>query len=402
MLKRHRLQLARLGAIAVIIWGLHGTPARRRAMSAATLAGAREFFPGAARLLAPPRADGWSAVLDAQGRQLGRIACTSPAADDILGYGGPVPALVVVGLDGRVAGVRLLANRETPDNLRVIDEYGFLESWNGQRWEQAAALEVDAVSGSTLTCQAVAAGVRRRLCLAAGLGVPDRPAMVLSWRDAVSALVLAAALLMCFWPRLARVPGMRLGLQLVTIGWLGFWVSSFVCQALLVGWAANGVAWRTAPTPVLMAVLAVLLPILAGRQFYCTHVCPHGCAQELVARVSRWKRPLPERLGKVLAPVPGLLLAVIVVLVLVTEAVSLEPFEPFSAYLRSTMGVPLVLALAGLAGSLFVPRAWCRYGCATGALLRFLRRPDPEDGPGRGDILLGVLAALALAARLLA
>ena len=401
-LRRHLLQFARWGAIALVIWGLHGASVRRRAQSPAKLAAAREFFPAAARLLPPTRAGGWSAVLDADGRQLGWAVCTSPEADDLLGYAGPVPALVAAGLDERVLGVGLLPNRETPANVRAITEYGFLDSWNDQPWQEAADLKADAVSGSTSTCAAVTAGVRRRLRLAAGLDAPGRPAMVFSWREALSALVLAAALLVGFWPRLARRSGVRLALQLPAIAWLGFWATSFLSLALLAGWAADGVPWRALPMVALMAVLAGLLPVFTGRQFYCTHLCPHGAAQELVARVSRWKRPVPERLGRVLALVPGLLLGVMVALVILGIAVPLEPFEPFSAYLRSTAWISLGLALVGLAASLFVARAWCRYGCATGALLRFLRRPGKAEGPGYGDGLLGVLAALALAARLLA
>ena len=56
----------------------------------------------------------------------------------------------------------------------------------------------------------------------------------------------------------------------------------------------------------------------------------------------------------------------------------------------------LLLAIAGLVASLFVPMAYCRYGCPTGALLKFVRYAGHGDVFGKRDVgaLVLVLAAI--------
>jgi polyferredoxin len=47
--------------------------------------------------------------------------------------------------------------------------------------------------------------------------------------------------------------------------------------------------------------------------------------------------------------------------------------EPFDAWLWSIAGAAtIVVAVAGLVASLFVPMAYCRFGCPTGAVLDYI------------------------------
>jgi hypothetical protein len=55
------------------------------------------------------------------------------------------------------------------------------------------------------------------------------------------------------------------------------------------------------------------------------------------------------------------------------------------------------VAIVGLVASVFIPMAYCRYGCPTGALLEYLRRHRRGDRLTRTDffaagcLLLGVV-----------
>ena len=53
--------------------------------------------------------------------------------------------------------------------------------------------------------------------------------------------------------------------------------------------------------------------------------------------------------------------------------------------------------LIGLIASCFVPQAYCRFGCPTGALLNFVRARGPTDHFSRRDALAGILLASAVA-----
>jgi hypothetical protein len=65
---------------------------------------------------------------------------------------------------------------------------------------------------------------------------------------------------------------------------------------------------------------------------------------------------------------------------------NLASIEPFDAYLFRVAGVATIsIAIVGLVVSCFVPMAYCRYGCPTGAILGFLRKHARSDRWSRRD-----------------
>ena len=78
--------------------------------------------------------------------------------------------------------------------------------------------------------------------------------------------------------------------------------------------------------------------------------------------------------------------------------VDLAGIEPFDAYaFRAAGAATLAVAGAGLAASLFVPMAYCRYGCPTGAALGYLRRHARSGRLTLRDLFAAALAATAAA-----
>jgi len=47
--------------------------------------------------------------------------------------------------------------------------------------------------------------------------------------------------------------------------------------------------------------------------------------------------------------------------------------------------------VVGLVAALFVPKAYCKYGCPSGALLEFVRARGVNDKFGRRDWVAGLL-----------
>lgn len=128
---------------------------------------ARKLFPKAVRVVVPKVKSGWSRVFDARGRLLGRVVCTSPTADHIVGHGGvPLSILMAAAPDGKVIGAHLLEHGDSPEHVKMAIDDGMLERWNGHGWRKAAAMEVDTVSGATLSSKVMREGVRFRLKLA--------------------------------------------------------------------------------------------------------------------------------------------------------------------------------------------------------------------------------------------
>jgi thiamine biosynthesis lipoprotein len=144
-------------------------------------------------------------------------------------------------------------------------------------------------------------------------------------------------------------------------------------------------------------LLGILIPWATRRQLYCHHLCPHGAAQEWLGRLSKFQLPVPPRLHQTLRLFPALLLSLVFLGALQMPRLELSLFEPFDFWVLGKAAlIPAVLALAGLGFSLFIPMAYCRYGCPTGALLSFVRSHSNQDRFGKKDACACLVLACAV------
>jgi NosR/NirI family transcriptional regulator, nitrous oxide reductase regulator len=378
-----------------------------------TLADVQRLFTNAASIV--PEQKRWR-VLDQQDRTLGFILRTSPQSDNVPGYRGPTDSLVAIAPDGlTVIGLR---PRRSFDNDAYVEQVRraepFLNRFVGRKLDELAAYQyvpekVDGISGATITARAIAEGVKRRA--AADMREPTRNS---GWRwqhrDTAMAMVLLGALTISFTSLRGR-PWLRLGWAALLVGYVGLVQHDFLSLALLGGWAAHGSVGKIAPGLLLLAALALVVPWTTRHQLYCHHVCPHGAAQQLLGRVGarlgfRRGGQLGRRPGalnaaaRVLALLPGILLMIALLAVLLGWSIHLVSLEAFDAWNWSTARwSTLALAAAGLVAALFVPQPYCRFGCPTGALLRFVRAAGSADHWGRRDaaalslLLIGTLVA---------
>ena len=74
----------------------------------------------------------------------------------------------------------------------------------------------------------------------------------------------------------------------------------------------------------------------------------------------------------------------------------LEPFDGW--VLKWAAPISATIALLGLVASLFVPQAYCRYGCPTGELLKFVKSGDRHDRLGSRNWAAGGLVLIAATA----
>ena len=182
---------------------------------------------------------------------------------------------------------------------------------------------------------------------------------------------------------------------MILVMYLGLINGDILSQAMLAGWARHGIPWRSAPGLVLLSVAAVLIPITSRKNIYCHHICPHGAAQQLIRRSSKRRIRLPSRIVYILRHIPGLLLALCVILAMTSTTFSLIDFEPFDAWVFRVAGwATISIAVIGLFASFFIPMAYCRFGCPTGFLLNFLRLNAHSDRWGKTDWGAVILLAI--------
>ncbi len=362
---------------------LGGTRTSLRFTDPVEASDATELFPGADSLEPIPGSSSRWRVLDAGRAELGTLLRTSPAADAVVGYQGPSDTLVGFGSDGRFTGLTLLKtydNEEYAVYLRE-DEY-YPAQFKGRTLAELAGLDwraegIEGVSGSTLISDSITEGMV--LAAQAERAASTRPPLDWKPRDIGTALVVLFGLVIGM-SSLRSDERLRVVFSCVLVGYLGIVNGDMLSQALLVGWAQHGVPWQTASGLVLLTAAALLIPITTKRNVYCSHLCPHGALQQLVKRRLPWQAEVPKRLARALRPLPFALLAVCVLVPMTGSAFSLVDLEPFDAWVYTVAGWPtLAVAAVGLTASLFVPMAYCKHACPTGAVLEFLRRNNKSE-----------------------
>jgi len=204
-------------------------------------------------------------------------------------------------------------------------------------------------------------------------------------RDWFFALIAALAIA---FTRLRGNTFLRGVWQVVLIAGVGLLNGQLLAISLFGGWSANGIAWRNAPGLSLLAAAALLVPWVSKKALYCQYFCPHGAAQEWIHRVAprSLRVNLPSSLSAGLRWLPALLLLLTLVVTMLMLPFELADIEPFDAYVAHAWSWTMGIAIAGLVAAIFVPMAYCKFGCPTGALLEFIRARGPQDRFSRRDV----------------
>ena len=348
----------------------------------------RRVFPAAAAITPDAGEPAVIRVTDGEGTPLGWALRTSTAADRVVGYQGPTDAVVAFDTAGRVAGVLVTASYDNEPYVGYVrDDRAFRRLWRGMSLEEIAGIDpaatgVEGVSGATMTSQAVAEGIVRAARAHAAARpppvAPDRMAIVRTVLDSIEgpqwgAIAVIHIGIVTAFTRLRGTWFGRLALPLVVLAYLGFGAGALVSQAQVWGWAQSGVPRGAVVLAVLLAA-SVLLPATTRRNVYCSHLCAHGAAQQLLARVVKPRWSVPSPLRPLAAVLPWALLVLAIVVAVLDLPLALVDLEPFDAYLPAVAGVAaLVICAVSLLASAAVPMAYCRHGCPTGALLDHLR-----------------------------
>jgi NosR/NirI family transcriptional regulator, nitrous oxide reductase regulator len=370
---------------------------------AVSLLETRRLFPAATKL----RLVGKDAqVLNATGEVLGWVRTGSPAVDILMGYQGPTDLLI--GLNEpqtHLVGVRL---RRSYDNAEYVDrvkqDSNFLANFKGRPVSELQRLQlaneaVQGVSGATLTSFAVAEGLK------AALQPPtEAPSPMAKFRWGLKDVVLAGMAVlgvMLASTGLRGRPFVRWAWQASVMLIIGFWLGAPLSVHYLAGWAEQG--WNlAAPGMIALALVALLAPFSSGKHVYCHQLCPHGHLQLWLGKKSRWsgKFAIPTKLEKWLKCLPGTLLLAAAGSLVLRWGWPLANLEPFDAWLPQIANkASVALAILGLAASLFLPQPYCKYGCPTGALLKWLRLRGPEERWAARDWMVAGLLILLAAGR---
>ena len=71
------------------------------------------------------------------------------------GFNNHINTAIVFSTEGKILGVVIGKNEETPRFIEKIRDAGFMKRWNGKTSEQAKKMNVDSISGATWSCEAI-------------------------------------------------------------------------------------------------------------------------------------------------------------------------------------------------------------------------------------------------------
>jgi Na+-translocating ferredoxin:NAD+ oxidoreductase RnfG subunit len=321
----------------------------------------------------------FGSIYDRAKATVGFYLRTSPTMNSNSGYQGPTDTLIVFDERFRFLGSSIRSSYDNEDYVQYVKEDTYLdELLKGKNLEELSALteaEYEGVSGATMTSlnvftaiQTTAEHLHKHRKGVAGSG---------NWNwfasECLTALLCITGLCMSF-AGINKRRSWRVGFQVMLIIYLGFIAGEILSQAVILGWAQNGLPLKNAPGMVFLCVSALFVPVISKHNTYCDSICPFGAIQQLAIKSKVKKVRITQRIRKVLKLIPAALLGIVLLVGCGYIDINLASIEPFDAFSFRIAGwLTISIAVVGLVVSLFVPMAYCRFGCPTGALLNFLR-----------------------------
>ena len=322
------------------------------------------------------------------GNKIGTIVNTSPFSDEIYGYNSTTPLTIFLDENDRISEVEICENRETRGYLNKVINSGYLDLWDGLTPKEASTYNVDAVSGCTFTSIAVAQSLQIRmqdLSKEKGKMAIDRKLLA---RQICIVLVTILAAICFFNPNKTKI--LRYVTLLLSIAILGFWTNSLLSLALFYNWMTNGISLAIQLPLLIVAVLAILLPLFTKKSFYCQYLCPFGAAQEFVGGIGlkvkgkRGQQTTDNRqqtlftkanIFNFFAVLRKVILLTLLIIVALGVGLDLSVVEPFPIFNYQSIGFGVaIFAAVIIVASVFIRKPWCNYLCPTGTLLESFRR----------------------------
>ena len=314
------------------------------------------------------------------GNKIGTIVNTSPFSDEIYGYNSTTPLTIFLDENDRISEVEICENRETRGYLNKVINSGYLDLWDGLTPKEAATHNVDAVSGCTFTSIAVAQSLQIKmqdLSKEKGKIAIDRKLLT---RQICIVLVTILSAICFFNPNKTKI--LRYVTLLLSIAILGFWTNSLLSLALFYNWMTNGISLAIQLPLLIIALLAILLPLFTKKSFYCQYLCPFGAAQEFVGVIGQKAKGNRQKTSSVKSKVFNffvvfrkVILLVLLLIVALGVGLDLSVVEPFPIFNYQSIGFGVaIFAAVNIVASVFIKKPWCNYLCPTGTLLESFRR----------------------------
>jgi Na+-translocating ferredoxin:NAD+ oxidoreductase RnfG subunit len=295
------------------------------------------------------------------------------------GYGGPFVVGVRIMDDGRVHEVFPLDHKETPAFAKRIDEARYGDQFIGKNVDDdfIVGIDVDAVSGATVSTMAATEAIRNGAHLAAARYFKkEQTWQSVPWKFGLGEILVLALFVLAFFTRIHTRAPWRYLYMVATVAITGFYLNASISIGNLSGLAMGYIPgvkdhliWWT------LTVGTVLALVLTGKNIYCFRICPFHGVQFLLNRISGIRMTLPPALMKRSRWVLNSLLWLSLMTIFLSANPALGAYEPFAmVFSLQGVGVQWFILPIALVGSFFFSSYWCRFFCPCGHALTQLRQ----------------------------
>jgi NosR/NirI family transcriptional regulator, nitrous oxide reductase regulator len=298
------------------------------------------------------------------------------------GYGGPLKIAVATDLEGKIVGLSVIKQRETPSWYQKIINADFFQTIIGKKAGDPFQIgnDVDGVSGASSSSRAITEAARTASLNIAwnqlNLDIPKPASPKIQF--GIPEIVLSLLIISWFINQVGRFPykkQLRWAGLLTSLVFIGFLYNtpltlSFVNKMLMGYWPA----WQIHLYWYILIGFVLVAFFWKSKNAYCNSICPFGAAQECINALAGAKARSPSRFHGLFKWLQRSLVWGAILLALLFRNPGLSSYEIFgnlfdlsgSTYQFIVLGLVMIAAV-------FIKRPWCRYLCPIGSIFDFAK-----------------------------
>jgi Na+-translocating ferredoxin:NAD+ oxidoreductase RnfG subunit len=299
------------------------------------------------------------------------------------GYGGPFVIGIRIMEDARVHEIIPLDHKETPAFVKKIEDANYRDRFMGKHVgdDFIVGIDIDAVSGATVTTMAAVEAVRRGAHIAAVQKFKlERTWTKVPWKFGLGEVLVLAIFALAFVTKVYTQKPWKYIYMAITIAIVGFYLNASISigslSGLLMGYVPgikDHLIWW------ILAVGTVLAIIFLGKNVYCYRICPFHGIEFLLNKISGSRISVSRGILKQSRFIANFFLWLALMTIFLTSHPALGAYEPFAMmFSLEGIGIQWYILPVALIGAFFMKIYWCRFFCPVGHafnnLLKFRKK----------------------------
>jgi hypothetical protein len=290
------------------------------------------------------------------------------------GYGGPFVLGIRIMEDGKMHEIIPLDHKETPAFVKKIEDARYRDQFIAKNVgnDFIVGVDIDAVSGATVTTMAAAEAIRNGAHLAAVQKFKLDPKWKkVPWKFGLDEILILVLFILAFVPKVYKEKPWKYIYMVATIAIVGFYLNAAISVGNIAGLALGYIPgikdhliWW------ILVVGTVLGVIFLGKNVYCYRICPFHGIEYLLQKISGMKLNPSRALLKRARFIVNFLLWLALMVIFLSKHPALGSFEPFAMmFSLNGTGIQWFILPLALIGSFFMSTFWCRFFCPCGQAL---------------------------------